>query len=531
MDPSSFPTRPRPLSSAALIRVALGFALGVGVACTDAPSGPIRPRTTPSPGLALATDLDPTWPRYIVVLKRTVPRASDVAGEIVQRFGGAAFYVYEHALKGFAIANVSPEAVAMIQRHPLVDQVYPDTRGQLTGTRPLSGAGTWGLDRIDARLGYDNAYKYYFTGSNPGTTTVHVYILDTGIRGTHQEFAGRLGNHKVCLWASSGASATVDADGHGTAVAAIAAGATTGVANQAIIHSVRINDDVGGAWTSDAVCGLNWVAANAIKPAVANMSSVYGGFWPNGGSVSSAMDGVVAAGVTMVKAVWESQSGGTDACAHANELQNTNPIRVSASDVNDNRAAFADYGTCVDIFAPGANIWTANNQHDSHYQTTFSGTSAATPFVTGVAALILQQKPFATPAFVKRAVLGSASPFNPANLNGSPPRLLYSLHSYGEIFGNGDYESQPYNTSATWYAEVVGSTGVWSYQWELTRNGTPLGVVGTGISYTYTILPNETSNLVLKLTATSSQPELEQVVTTKSVTIVQAPPPCGLPEC
>ncbi len=487
--------------------------------CIDAPSAPSGPFAPNEPSLALVTEIDSTWNRHIVVLRKTVPRAETAAVDLVSRFGGTPFYVYEHALKGYAVANISDAAIQRLKKDPLVEAVFPDTRGEISGTRPMSGPGTWGLDRIDKRAGLDNLFTFFQNGAG-----VHIYVIDTGIRAGHQEFAGRVGAGHTCLMFSLGASPNIDQSGHGTGVASIAAGTTVGVASGATIHSVRINDN-DQPWTSDAACGLDWVAQHAQQPAVATMSSVYDAL-----VITMGMAAVVANGTTMIKAVGESFTGGpgVDACSHHSESNFQGAIRVSATDIGDNRATFADYGPCVDVFAPGQNIRVASHTGDAAYSTTFSGTSAATPFVAGVAALIKQQRPWAGAADVKALILNSASPFNPPNLSGSPPRLLYSLHTYAEMLGNYTYESQPYTTYATWYADVVGGNGSWTYLWELSWNGHPFQVVGSGPSYTYSILPNELSVHTLRLTATSGLGD--SFIRTNAVHITPAPG-CGMPTC
>lgn len=504
----------------------LALTLTVG-GCTDV-TDPVTPKAIPQVGLELRLPAN-VVNRYIVVLKRSGPRATATAGVLSSTLGGTVFALWETAIKGFAIANLPTGALDAIRKHPLVDYVEEDKQATpvtIPSPQTFPANGTrWGLDRIDTHISaktgqpYAGSYNFYYTGAG-----VHVYIIDSGVRGGHQEWnnPNRIGNGATFLHFSNDPSATVDQSGHGTQVAGVAAGTTFGVAKDATIHPVRVNDNA-SSWTSDVVSGLDWVAAHAIHPAVANLSIVN-----DASSVSGAMDGVIASGVVMVIAAGDGGSDhvGDEACGANKELHNAYAIVVSSSTPSDDRAGFADFGPCVDIFAPGQGIMTADKDSNSD-STDASGNSVAAPFVTGVAALILQQDPLVTPAWVKWVIEESATPFNPSNIgSGSPQRLLYALHNFAMIYGVGSVTtSTTTQTGETWTARTYGGNGTWSFVWEAAVNSGGWSTVGTSRSYTRTFAANDSYDLELRLTATSNGE-------TKVKTIqVPVRPPSPPPEC
>jgi Subtilase family/Bacterial Ig domain len=275
---------------------------------------------------------------------------------------------------------------------------------------------TWGLDRIDQRaLPLSSSYTYNQTGAG-----VHAYVIDTGLRATHAQFAGRVGNGYTAINDGRGTS---DCNGHGTHVAGTVGGTTYGVAKSVTLHPVRVLNCSGSGTTSGVIAGVDWVTANRVKPAVANMSL--------GGGASSALDTAVVnstnAGVTYAVAAGNSNA---NAC-------NSSPARVAAAltvgatTSTDARASYSNYGSCLDIFAPGSSITSAWYTSDSATNT-ISGTSMASPHVAGAVALYLQTAPTATPAQVAQAVVAIATQgvvTSPGS--GSPNRLLYSLFSGG----------------------------------------------------------------------------------------------------
>jgi subtilisin family serine protease len=356
--------------------------------------------------------------RYIVVFKPSVRQAqgaSRAAQDLLATHGGQLKHVYQHALDGFSaqMTRAQAEAIAL---DPRVDYVEED--GQMTMSAVQTGA-TWGLDRIDQRdLPLSTTYRYDFTGAG-----VHAYILDTGIRSTHVEFGGRIGNG-ICTVdpafcePSGSPSDTTDCNGHGTHVSGTVGSATYGVAKSVTLHPVRVLDCDGFAFTSEVVAGIDWVTANHVSPAVANMS--LGGNASD--SLDAAVNGSIASGVTYAVAAGNSSA---DACAMS-------PARVpaaltaGASTSSDARAWFSNFGTCVDLFAPGQSITSTWNTSDTA-TAVLDGTSMASPHVTGAAALFLQQNPGATPAMVAQVLTGAASMDRLSDVAGSPNRLLYSL--------------------------------------------------------------------------------------------------------
>ena len=328
--------------------------------------------------------------------------ADDMAG----RYRGKLKHVYKHAINGFSIEMSEADAEAMSQdyRVKFVEEDGVIT-ADVTQTNP-----PWGLDRIDQRNRPLSAtYTYNWTGAG-----VHAYIIDTGIRTTHTQFGTRATN-VFDAFGGNGA----DCNGHGTHVSGTVGGSTYGVAKSVLLHGVRVLNCSGSGTTSGVIAGVDWVRVNHLSPAVANMSL--------GGGASSALDTAVNnlsnSGVAIAVAAGNSNA---NAC-NSSPARAVNAITTGSTTTTDARSSFSNFGTCLDIFAPGSSIlsaWYTSNTATA----TLSGTSMASPHVAGVAALYKQVNPSASSTTVRNAIVNNATTnvvTNPGS--GSPNRLLYSL--------------------------------------------------------------------------------------------------------
>jgi aqualysin 1 len=415
-----------------LTPLAIG-ALALTAACSDGGQTPMASaggRTAPLLSASQGRGIDG---QYIVVLNDGAnPRS------VAAVAGVSPHFVYTAALNGFS-ASLNQGQLNALQHNPAVAYIEQDQEVQATGTQ--TGA-TWGLDRIDQRdLPLNQTYNYTPTGAG-----VHAYIIDTGILLAHTQFTGRMGNGYDAV--TSGGSAN-DCNGHGTHVAGTVGGTTYGVAKQVTLHPVRVLNCSGSGTNAGVIAGMDWVANNHVKPAVANMSL--------GGGASTATDDAVNrmhnAGVTVVVAAGNENQ---NAC-NVSPARAANAITVGSTTSTDARSSFSNYGSCVDVFAPGSSITSAWYTSTSATNT-ISGTSMASPHVAGVAALYLATNTSALPSAVVNAITTTATTGKVTSAGtGSPNRLLYSL-----LTGGGT--TPPPGGGSFTYTGSLSGTGVSSFQ-------------------------------------------------------------------
>ena len=326
---------------------------------------------------------------------------------------------YQNVFKGFAV-NLPDHVAKGLNRSGLVAFVEQDQTFQLNNQVTQNNA-TWGLDRLDTR---ENARDMQYTYTSTGAQ-VHAYVVDSGLRASHVEFRGRVGNgFDATSGSSSGgllgggflgggflgggglfgglfgspsappppsgnpsnpfdpSSTPTDCNGHGTHVAGTIGGTQFGVAKNVILHGVRVVNCAGTGSSSSTAAGIDWVIQNHVKPAVMNLSL--------GGGASSAVDQAIRAAhnagiVTVVAAGNDSRN----ACEFS-PAREPLAITVASTDRNDRRSSFSNTGSCVDLFAPGSEITSAGINNDNAQQV-LSGTSMASPHVAGAAAKLLSQ--------------------------------------------------------------------------------------------------------------------------------------------
>ena len=350
---------------------------------------------------------------FIVVLDDSVDAPRGVAAEHSQAFGADVTHVYRNALKGYS-ARIDEAQLGALRADKRVAYIERDQVVTIDTTQ--QNPASWGLDRID-QPGLPLSKTFTYASNGAGVTA---YVIDTGIRTTHGEFGGRASSGYDVV---DGGSAD-DCNGHGTHVAGTIGGATYGVAKGVTLVAVRVLDCGGSGTWAGVIAGIDWVAGNALRPAVANMSL--------GGGASTAVDtavkNAIASGVTFAVAAGNSNA---DACRYS-PARVPDALTVGATTQTDAKASYSNFGKCLDLFAPGSGITSAWNGSDTA-SNTISGTSMTTPHVAGVAALWLGLNPASSPVQVvgelaAQATQGVVGGLGGRKSTGSPNLLLHTSY-------------------------------------------------------------------------------------------------------
>ncbi|MEU7637907.1 MULTISPECIES: S8 family peptidase [unclassified Streptomyces] len=345
---------------------------------------------------------------YIVLLKKTAGVRAAESGDLAAKYGGKVKRTFTSAIDGFSATGLSSEDAKRLAADPSVDKVVQNHTFHTDGTQ--DNPPSWGLDRIDqADTKGDGKYNYP-DSAGEGVTA---YVIDTGIHISHKDFGGRASYGFNAIDNSDKAE---DDNGHGTHVSGTIGGTAHGVAKKVKLVAVKVLDGQGSGTTEQVVAGIDWVTKNHKGPSVANMSL--------GGGADEALDAAVKkaidSGVTFgVAAGNESTDAGQGSPARVKEA-----ITVASSTKDDQQSDFSNYGSVVDLYAPGSDITSDWNNSDDATKT-ISGTSMATPHVVGAAALYLADHKDAKPADVEKALTDGATPDKISNPGqGTPNKLL-----------------------------------------------------------------------------------------------------------
>jgi subtilisin family serine protease len=461
--------------------------------CADVDSpvtAPTRIRPAASRGVNGPAKGDTIADEYIVVLKAGTEEVRGLAKKLVDAASGNLKFTYSSALRGFS-ARIPEQALPALQHNPVVDRVVPNRVVSIEETQ--TSVASWGLDRIDqSGLPLSGSYSYGLNG-----TGVNAYIIDTGIRSTHVEFG--LGRVVPAFTAIDDGFGPEDCQGHGTHVAGTVGGKTVGVAKAVTLYSVRVLACNGGGTEAGVIAGVDWVAANAKLPAVANLSL--------GGGLSDAMNQAIAnltaAGVAVAVAAG---NNARDACFFSPAAA-PSALTVGATDQTDRQASYSNYGSCLDLYAPGSNITSSWGASDTSYRV-LNGTSMATPHVAGAAALYLESNPHASVAAVSDAITSSATKRAVSGIGKGSPNLLVFTGGFWQLpppptppVGN-----QPPTASFTANCprgrcsfDGSGSSddsGITNYRWDFGDGQSVTGSLSK-VSHTYAVIGSFTATLTV----------------------------------
>ncbi|MDT0386200.1 S8 family peptidase [Streptomyces dubilierae] len=362
------------------------------------------PEPTPAEGTVYGLGAKDAVPgSFIVTLDEKANKSA-----LAKEYGGKLRRTYSTAVNGFSASGLSSAEARRLAADPAVAKVVQVKKFSIDATQ--DNPPSWGLDRLDqADTAGDSKYTYP-DGAGEGVTA---YVIDTGVRISHKDFAGRASSGFDAVDNDNDAN---DGNGHGTHVAGTIAGTAHGVAKKAKIVAVRVLDDNGSGTTEQVIAGIDWVAKNHQGPSVANMS-LGGGADP---AIDEAVKKAIAAGVTFgVAAGNDSADAGQGSPARVAEA-----ITVASSTKDDQQSDFSNFGSVVDIYAPGSDVTSAWNDSDDGTKT-ISGTSMATPHVVGAAAVYLAGHKDATPDQVAKALTDGATPDKISNPSqGTANKLL-----------------------------------------------------------------------------------------------------------
>jgi aqualysin 1 len=426
-----------------------------------------------TPNLDASSVATPQFNDYIVVFKDSVGNPLQQASNAASAHGGNVRFNYSRAIKGFAVRL--PEAASAgflnaMSSNPVVDYVETDAVVK-TRQSTTQNSATWGLDRIDQRdLPLNGSYGYNTNGAG-----VRAYVVDTGILASHTQFGGRVTTGYTAIADGNG---TNDCNGHGTHVAGTVGSSTYGVAKSVQLVPVRVLGCAGEGTLSGVIAGIDWVLADPARtgPSVINMSL--------GGGASTSLDSAVAKAVASgVPVVVAAGNDNANACNYS-PAREPAAITVGATASNDARSTFSNFGSCLDVFAPGTSI-TSTWYTSTTAISTINGTSMAAPHVAGLAALYLSVLPSATPAEVNNWIVSTATIGKVTNAGtGSPNRLLFTLGSSTTV--------QPAPTTVVSVAGLTGSASTLKNGWQATvtisvKNTSGQAVGGANVTGKFTV--------------------------------------------